>query len=304
MRKQLFRAPVALAALVAATSCAHGRQDTAPQQPIAQQQPQPAAQQPATQSQIETQRRRPSLARRHRSLGRSPTAAWIRLNGRSQPGEDVVTLRANSQALVRRGGVDGVQAGLASSTPPQGSSAQTGFTPAGSEPSPDATAATWAWAHRPRPGEQHAPHESAGVVQRPRREPGLHAAVPVGSRVVGGGARVLPHEGLQRRGERFRDWRRRRPVHLRAEQRGGPHWSAARFRLRARDDPGVHGLRAAGVAAEVGYNFIALERLALTGSVGGGYGGRIAGDSQDEDFASYTGGEDGPYLKLGIGYSW
>lgn len=56
------------------------------------------------------------------------------------------------------------------------------------------------------------------------------------------------------------------------------------------------------LAGEVGYNFIASN--GLTALLAGGMGGRIAGDEQNEDFASFAGGEFGPFLKLGIGYSW
>jgi hypothetical protein len=35
-----------------------------------------------------------------------------------------------------------------------------------------------------------------------------------------------------------------------------------------------------------------------------GLGGRVAGDSQNQNFASFVGGEFGPYAKIGVGYSW
>jgi hypothetical protein len=57
-----------------------------------------------------------------------------------------------------------------------------------------------------------------------------------------------------------------------------------------------------GLSGELGYNFIASN--GLTGLVAGGLGGRVAGDEQNEDFASFVGGEFGPYLKLGLGFSW
>jgi hypothetical protein len=56
-----------------------------------------------------------------------------------------------------------------------------------------------------------------------------------------------------------------------------------------------------GLSGEVGYNFIATN--GITGSVSGGIGGRVAGD-KIENFTSFTGGEFGAYLKVGIGYSW
>lgn len=56
-----------------------------------------------------------------------------------------------------------------------------------------------------------------------------------------------------------------------------------------------------GLSGEVGYNFVATN--GITGALAAGLGGRIAGDER-EDFASFTGGEFGPYAKVGIGYSW
>jgi hypothetical protein len=57
-----------------------------------------------------------------------------------------------------------------------------------------------------------------------------------------------------------------------------------------------------GLGGEVGYNFVATN--GVTGLVAGGLGGRVAGDEENEDFASFVGGEFGPYLKFGLGYSW
>lgn len=57
-----------------------------------------------------------------------------------------------------------------------------------------------------------------------------------------------------------------------------------------------------GLAGEVGYNFIATN--GITGMVGAGVGGRVAGDDQNDDFASFVGGEFGPYAKFGLGFSW
>lgn len=57
-----------------------------------------------------------------------------------------------------------------------------------------------------------------------------------------------------------------------------------------------------GLSGELGYNFIASN--GITGVLAGGFGGRIAGDSKNESYESFTGGELGPYLKLGIGFSW
>lgn len=57
-----------------------------------------------------------------------------------------------------------------------------------------------------------------------------------------------------------------------------------------------------GMGGEVGYNFIASNGISGLAAVG--VGGRIAGDSQNDTFASFVGGEFGPYAKVGIGYAW
>jgi hypothetical protein len=56
-----------------------------------------------------------------------------------------------------------------------------------------------------------------------------------------------------------------------------------------------------GLAGEVGYNFIATN--GITGGASFGLGGRVAGD-KNEELSSGVGGEFGPYVKLGAGYSW
>jgi hypothetical protein len=57
-----------------------------------------------------------------------------------------------------------------------------------------------------------------------------------------------------------------------------------------------------GASGEVGYNFIATNGITAEGAVG--LGGRLAGDSKNDGFASFTGGDFGPYVKLGVGLSW
>jgi len=57
-----------------------------------------------------------------------------------------------------------------------------------------------------------------------------------------------------------------------------------------------------GLSGEVGYNFIATN--GITGLLAAGLGGRVAGDSKNDDFASFVGGEFGPYLNAGLGFSW
>lgn len=68
------------------------------------------------------------------------------------------------------------------------------------------------------------------------------------------------------------------------------------------DVQGTSTFARVGASGEIGYNFIAGN--GITGAVAGGLGTRLAGDEQNESFDSFTGGELGPYLKLGLGYSW
>jgi hypothetical protein len=56
-----------------------------------------------------------------------------------------------------------------------------------------------------------------------------------------------------------------------------------------------------GLTGEVGYNFISTN--GITGMAAFGLGGRVAGD-KNEQLSSAVGGEFGPYVKLGVGYSW
>jgi hypothetical protein len=56
-----------------------------------------------------------------------------------------------------------------------------------------------------------------------------------------------------------------------------------------------------GITGEVGYNFIASN--GITGQAAFGLGGRVTGDKNTE-LSSGAGGEFGPYVKLGVGYSW
>ena len=57
-----------------------------------------------------------------------------------------------------------------------------------------------------------------------------------------------------------------------------------------------------GMSGELGYNFIATN--GITGLLAAGVGGRVAGNDKNDEFASFVGGEFGPYLKFGLGYSW
>jgi hypothetical protein len=57
-----------------------------------------------------------------------------------------------------------------------------------------------------------------------------------------------------------------------------------------------------GLGGEIGYNFVASNGISGMASVG--VGGRVAGDSANENFTSFVGGEFGPYGKIGIGFGW
>ncbi|HET8539657.1 MAG TPA: hypothetical protein VFL83_07275 [Anaeromyxobacter sp.] len=57
-----------------------------------------------------------------------------------------------------------------------------------------------------------------------------------------------------------------------------------------------------GMSGEIGYNFLATNGISAMAAVG--VGGRVAGDDENDDFASFVGGEFGPYLSVGLGYSW
>ncbi len=57
-----------------------------------------------------------------------------------------------------------------------------------------------------------------------------------------------------------------------------------------------------GLSGEIGYNFLASNGISATAALG--LGGRIAGSNKNENFSSFVGGEFGPYLSVGLGYSW
>jgi hypothetical protein len=56
-----------------------------------------------------------------------------------------------------------------------------------------------------------------------------------------------------------------------------------------------------GLAGELGYNFIASN--GITAELAVGMGGRLAGHKND-NFSGFTGSDLGPYVSLGLGYSW
>jgi hypothetical protein len=82
----------------------------------------------------------------------------------------------------------------------------------------------------------------------------------------------------------------------------GPRVEVAAGRERFGDNDDSNTFARLGMSGETGYNFIA--RNGITGLLAVGVGGRVAGDDENEDFASFVGGDVGPYLKAGLGYSW
>ncbi|WP_041448496.1 hypothetical protein [Anaeromyxobacter sp. Fw109-5] len=226
------------------------------------------------------------------------------MDGRLPPGEDAAALRAQCEGLLRRSGpapgAEGVQAGVATAAPAPGPSAPTAFT----QPPAELT-------ERGRGG--------LGTTVRGRvrntvvTDPlGWFSGIGVNASYI----RPFPWEhaswiasarysrtnatnghvtsfGLGTGADLFLYGRNNEGIRL------GPRldFSFGREEFDTSTD-----FARLGVAAELGYNFIASN--GISAAVMGGYGARLAGDEQDENFTSYTGGEDGPYLKLGLGYSW
>jgi hypothetical protein len=56
------------------------------------------------------------------------------------------------------------------------------------------------------------------------------------------------------------------------------------------------------LGGEVGYNFIASNGISAIAAVG--VGGRVSGDSVHNNFSSFLPGDFGPYVQLGVGFSW
>jgi hypothetical protein len=57
-----------------------------------------------------------------------------------------------------------------------------------------------------------------------------------------------------------------------------------------------------GLAGEFGYNFIASNGISALAAVG--VGGRVSGNSDHNNFSSFIPGDFGPYVSLGVGFSW
>lgn len=77
--------------------------------------------------------------------------------------------------------------------------------------------------------------------------------------------------------------------------------AAGRERFGSGDDDTTTFARL-GLSGEFGYNFLATN--GVSGNAAVGLGGRVAGDSENENFASFVGGDFGPYVSVGLGYSW
>jgi hypothetical protein len=56
------------------------------------------------------------------------------------------------------------------------------------------------------------------------------------------------------------------------------------------------------LGGEVGYNFISSNGISALAAVG--VGGRVSGDSKNNNFSSFIPGDFGPYVQLGVGFSW
>ena len=297
MRKQIVSA--ALVALVAAAACAHGKSPPSSQQAAQQPVQQPIAQGPAAQPPPTTLGQAGAGAPPGRTLQDNCVDL---MSGRVIQGEDVATLRARCEELVRRGGAPPTQPTVATAQPQPGPSVPTAFTQATSElVGRDATktavgstargAVTNTLSTNPlgwfsglgvnlsytRPFRwDRASWGTSGRYSRTNASNGKVTSFGLGTGVdlfVFGRS----NEGL----------------------RIGPRLDLSFGRETIQGSTDFARLGASG---ELGYNFIASN--GVSASVAGGYGGRLAGDAQEEDFTSYTGGEDGPYMKLGLGYSW
>ncbi len=84
--------------------------------------------------------------------------------------------------------------------------------------------------------------------------------------------------------------------------RVGPRLELAAGRERFGSGTDTNTFARLGLGGEVGYTFLASNGISAMAAVG--LGGRIAGDSKNENFSSFVGGEFGPYLSVGLGYSW
>jgi hypothetical protein len=82
----------------------------------------------------------------------------------------------------------------------------------------------------------------------------------------------------------------------------GPRVELAAGRERFGSGSDTNTFARLGMSGELGYNFLASN--GISGMAAVGVGGRVAGDSKNESFASFVGGEFGPYLSVGLGYSW
>ncbi len=84
--------------------------------------------------------------------------------------------------------------------------------------------------------------------------------------------------------------------------RVGPRLELAAGQERFGTGASTNAFARLGLSGEVGYNFLASN--GISGMAAIGLGGRIAGSNKNENFSSFVGGEFGPYLSIGLGYSW
>lgn len=226
------------------------------------------------------------------------------MSGRVPPGEDVAALRAQCEGLLRRSGPaagePGVQAGVATAAPAPGPSAPTSFTQTPQElAAPGGLGTT-----RRGPVQNTLLTDPLGWFSglgvnasytRPFRWD--RASWLAGARYSRTNAQEghVTTFGLGTGADLFLYGRNNEGIRI------GPRLDLAFGREDIEEDASTDFARL-GVSAELGYNYIAAS--GISAAVMGGYGGRLAGDEQDENFTSYTGGEDGPYLRLGVGYSW
>lgn len=285
MRKQIFSA--ALVALVAAVACAHGKSAPSSQQAAQQPVQQPIAQGPAAQP--------PVQAGAGATPGRTLQDNCVDLmNGRVIQGEDVATLRARCVELVRPT--------VATAQPQPGPSVPAAFTQATSElVGRDATKTAVGSTARGAVSNTLSTNplgwfSGLGVnltYARPFRwDRASWGASGRYSRTNASNGKVTSF-GLGTGVDLFVFGRSNEGLRI------GPRLDLSFGRETIQGSTDFARLGASG---ELGYNFIASN--GVSASVAGGYGGRLAGDAQEEDFTSYTGGEDGPYMKLGLGYSW
>ncbi len=296
MRRDRWAA--ALVALIAATGCAHGSKKAAAQEKAAAP-PQAAVQPQGAQPPAAGQPQGAGQASAGTTPGRTLADDCVDLlNGRAQPGVDVAGLRARCEGLLRGGAVGA--AGVGTATPPQGQDVPSGFAPADRELVAPRRVGLGMTSRGPvnntlvtNPLGWFSGLGVNAIYMRPF--PWDHASWLVGARYSRTNASNgdVSAFGLGTGADLFLFGRNNEGLRI------GPRFDLSFGRETVQ---GSSSFARLGASAEIGFNYVAAS--GVTATVGGGYGVRLAGDAQDESFTSYTGGEDGPYLTLGVGYSW